>query len=283
MKGTFSVKSIMTGLILLGLMLGTTGCSQTNKTPSSQSTNIGNAVLKTGDGLKHLFDGSFETVINEVNETVSEEIKKTDPLQFFMNKVETTNDMVICLGNGSPTYATVYYYKKIDGKWEKLWETPSRIGRNGFSAHTYEGDVTTPEGSFDLGVSFGKKSNPGTALEWFDIQDYHYWVDDLESDYFNQLIDAREVTTGWKSAEHLTEFIASYDYCINIEVNPSCRKDTVSAIFLHCFDVKQDATAGCVSIGEEYMVKLLKSVRPGARMCIARDLETLYSFIGEEY
>ena len=59
-------------------MLGTIGCSQTNKTPSS------------------------------------DEAKKADPMQYFMNKVNTTNDMVICLGNGSLNYATVYYYKKID-------------------------------------------------------------------------------------------------------------------------------------------------------------------------
>lgn len=247
MKKKLFVKTIITVTTFFGLMLGIIGCSQTNKTPSS------------------------------------DEAKKADPMQYFMNKVNTTNDMVICLGNGSLNYATVYYYKKIDGRWEKQWETPSIIGRNGFSVHTYEGDVTTPEGTFNLGMAFGNKPNPGTALEWFDIQDYHYWVDEPESDYFNQLIDGRIITTGWNSAEHLIDFVASYDYCINIEVNPSCRKDTVSAIFLHCFNLEQGTTAGCVSIGEEYMVKILQSIRPGARMCIARDYNTLYSFIGEQY
>lgn len=279
MKKSFSVKRITAGIMLLGLILGALGCSQTNKTPSSVSNNVKDTISITKGVLEHYYDGTSDKIIEEVNE----ELKKADPMQFFMNKVDSTNDMVICLGNGSLNYATVYYYKRVNGRWEKQWETPSRIGRNGFSVHTYEGDVTTPEGVFNLGVAFGNKPNPGTALNWFDVKDYHYWVDEPASDYFNQLIDAREIPTGWNSAEHLIDFAYSYDYSINIEVNPECRKDTVSAIFLHCFSETRGTTAGCVSIDEEHMVKVLQAIQPGARMCIARDYETLYSFVGEKY
>lgn len=113
----------------------------------------------------------------------------------------------------------------------------------------------------------GDFGNPGTDLPWVDVNEHLYWIDDLASDYYNQLIDDREVPTGWSSGEHLIEYTNSYRYAVNIEVNPDCTKDSTSAIFLHCYG-QNSYSLGCVAIPEEDMVRLLQSLRPGARILI---------------
>ncbi len=184
-----------------------------------------------------------------------------------------TNQIVMAVGDGSLTGAMLYLFEKgEDSIWRMTLETPAFWGRNGISYHTIEGDQTTPAGSFDLGLAFGNLPNPGTALEWVDVNPYMYWIDDVNSDYYNLLIDSREVPDGWASGEHLSKIVPDYNYSIDIEVNPTRRKDSTSAIFLHC---GSGPTAGCVAIPENCMVTILQRLKPGAKMIIAENASTV--------
>lgn len=180
-----------------------------------------------------------------------------------------TSQLVLAVGDGSLTGCMVYLFEKgEDSVWRMLLSTPGFWGRNGISYHTIEGDGTTPAGSYDFGLAFGNASNPGTALEWVDVNPYMYWIDDINSDYYNLLIDSRGVPDGWSSGEHLSQIVPEYNYAVNIEVNPDRRRDSTSAIFLHCGSKE---TAGCVGIPENCMVTILQRLRPGAKMIIAEN------------
>lgn len=212
------------------------------------------------------------------SDTVS--MKNKSDLPFDISSLKTaaqTTQIVAAVGDGSVSGATVYLFEKdSDNVWNMTFETQAYWGRKGISYNTIEGDNTTPAGVYDLGIAFGIKPNPGTALEWLDVNEYMYWIDDVNSEYYNQLIDSREIPDGWSSGEHLIDYAGYYDYSINIEVNPNCiRPGSTSAIFLHCGN---SASAGCVSVSEESMITILQRLKPGAKMIIAENSSALYNY-----
>lgn len=47
-----------------------------------------------------------------------------------------------------------------------------------------------------------------------------HWVDDINSKFYNQLIDITKVKKDWNSSEHLIEYPKQYEYAIEIKTNP---------------------------------------------------------------
>ena len=160
----------------------------------------------------------------------------------------------------SGSYGTLTLYNKDDDEWTEVFSTSCRVGKNGIISSKKEGDKKTPAGYFTLGQAFGVSSDPGCTRSYLKVTKNHYWVDDSGSEYYNQLVDSSE-TGGvtWSSAEHLIDYKTAYKYAIAINYNTECTPGAGSAIFLHCST--GNATAGCVSVSETYMVKLLKALR----------------------
>lgn len=147
------------------------------------------------------------------------------------------------------------------------------IGKNGVSNHTYEGSVTTPLGQFNLGIAFGTH-DLNISYPYIKTSVNHYWVDDSNSKYYNNLVSLNEpintfdypyiINSNQKefsSAEHLIDYPKQYEYAVYIEYNVDGEKyeDGVgkgSAIFLHCLGDK-GYTGGCVAIPKEDMLFIL--------------------------
>ena len=137
--------------------------------------------------------------------------------------------------------------------------TEGYIGKNGVTNNKIEGDGKTPLGIFNIGVSFGVHKNIATNLQYIQINPNMYWVDDINSKYYNKLVDTTKVNVDWKSAEHLIKYPKEYEYAIEIKTNPNNEKNRGSAIFLHCSN--QKPTSGCVAINTYYMIELLKKLK----------------------
>ncbi len=140
--------------------------------------------------------------------------------------------------------------------WEEILNTPCKIGRNG-AGKTGEGDGKTPYGTFKLGIAFGINENPRTRLEYMQLTENHYWVDDPSSAYYNKLVDTRYIAPDWSSAEHLISISPEYDYAVDIGYNSECISGKGSAIFIHCS--AGTATGGCIAVSKEAMMTLLRS------------------------
>ena len=116
--------------------------------------------------------------------------------------------------------ATLMFYNKSN----KIFETRAFIGENGITSNKIEGDGKTPKGVFELGLVFGIHSKEEICLnsniEYFKINQNLYWVDDIKSKYYNQLVDIAKVNKDWNSAEHLIEYPKQYEYAIEIKANP---------------------------------------------------------------
>ncbi len=93
------------------------------------------------------------------------------------------------------------------------------------------------------------------SVEYRQINNNCYWVDDPESPLYNQWTESDTVT--WNSAEHLSDYPLAYKYAvvINYNMNPIV-PNKGSAIFLHC--MTGSYTAGCVAVPEYDMLYILK-------------------------
>lgn len=149
----------------------------------------------------------------------------------------------------------------------KLFETKAYIGKNGITNNKKEGDGKTPIGIFELGIAFGTHSkNEINYNNYIKINKNLYWVDDVKSKYYNQLIDISKTQKDWESAENLIEYPKQYEYAIEIKTNPNNIKGKGSAIFLHCSIEKP--TAGCIAINKEKMKKILDTLQQKATIQI---------------
>ena len=143
---------------------------------------------------------------------------------------------------------------------KKTFETEAFLGRNGVTTNKKEGDLKTPIGSFNLGIAFGTHDiQKEIKMPYIQINENLYWVDDINSRYYNQLVDVQKVSKDWKSAEHLSDYPRQYEYAIEIKTNQENVPGNGSAIFLHC-SVKK-STAGCVAIEREKMLEILKNLK----------------------
>ena len=157
------------------------------------------------------------------------------------------------------THATLSFYEQENNVWREVLKTEACIGKNGIGK-VREGDNRTPIGVFRFITAFGILENPGTQLEYVQVDQTHYWVDDDTSTYYNQFVSTREVQMDWESAEHLCEYGQLYHYVLALDYNKERVKGAGSAIFLHCNQEKSKATAGCIAIPETYMREIIKRV-----------------------
>lgn len=136
-------------------------------------------------------------------------------------------------------------YKKENGIWNLLIETEASIGRNGITSNKKEGDGKTPEGIFKLGIAFGLHDLTNLNVKYIKLNENLYWIDDINSKYYNQMVDITKVKQDWKSAEHLIDYKVQYEYAIKIKTNPKNIPGKGSAIFLHCTSRKTNSWMYC--------------------------------------
>jgi len=165
------------------------------------------------------------------------------------------------------TSATLSLWERRDGCWRRVagpWR--ARLGRNGLSSAKREGDGTTPTGTYRVGTTiYGIAPNPGVRFRYHRLTCGDWWDEDPGSATYNRFRHlACGVTPSFGGgSEALWRISPQYRYFAVIDYNTS---PTVSgrgsAIFLH---VAVGATAGCVSLPEQQLLRLLRWLRPSAR------------------
>ncbi len=174
--------------------------------------------------------------------------------------LESTTQLIVVTGENDDYY--LQCYECNDGLWQSTdIKSKAFVGKNGTISpdKKTEGDYYSPKGLYDLGFAFGTKDNPGTKMEYRDVYEGIYWVDDPDSEFYNQWVDTKNQKIQWDSAEKMwsyDEYI--YGAVINYNTDPIV-KNNGSAIFLH---VGYKYTAGCVASDEETIVSILKWLNP---------------------
>jgi L,D-peptidoglycan transpeptidase YkuD (ErfK/YbiS/YcfS/YnhG family) len=154
-------------------------------------------------------------------------------------------------------------WRQVAGPWT------ARLGRSGLSRSKHEGDGATPVGTYLLGPTvYGIAPNPGIRLRYHRLTCGDWWDEDPSSPSYNTF---RHVACGATprfggDSEALWRISPQYRYFAVVEYNAGpVVPGRGSAIFLH---VAVGPTAGCVSLPEAELVRLLRWLRPAAHPAI---------------
>ncbi|HEY3924045.1 MAG TPA: L,D-transpeptidase family protein [Acidothermaceae bacterium] len=164
--------------------------------------------------------------------------------------------------NWSTDVATLQTFEKDAGMWHAVFPAmAANIGRDGFSADKHEGDLKTPAGKFGFGTMFGQLANPGVKFAYRVADAKSVWVDDPSSPYYNTWREDVPLSEG-EDLANKKSYGTAYAYAVDIAYNtdPVPGEAKGSAIFLHVST--GGGTAGCVSIAQTNLLKVLRWLDP---------------------
>ena len=148
-----------------------------------------------------------------------------------------------------------------------LFRFKCSIGKNGFAQKKIEGDKKTPKGIFSIGKLYYRKDRIAkveTKLKTIQIKKEMGWCNDVNSKYYNRLINVKTKT----NHEKLYRKDYKYDLLIPIKYNTQPTiKNKGSAIFIH-LTKNYKKTAGCVALSKKDFLILLKIIKPKAKIKI---------------
>lgn len=190
-------------------------------------------------------------------------IQKSEPVVAKLKSVGDSQQVILVTTSSFSTVdATVQTFEKDNGVWNAVSSFPGEVGVQGMGYDINEGTKKTPIGTFSLGTAFGKYDNPGTKMAYRKTTSNDYWVDDVNSAYYNTW-QIGPANGRWNSAENLLRSDSLYDYAIAINYNTSpIVKGKGSAFFVHVWSGPGRGTAGCTSMSKDNLLGVLRWLDP---------------------
>lgn len=171
----------------------------------------------------------------------------------------------------SSTTGTVTWWNREDGRWVRSGSAPARFGASGLAAGASrtQGTNTTPTGLYGLPYAFGiEAAPPGTAYPYRRVHQDSWWCQDNDSRSYNRWTEPRAADCRAAESEHLITYRAQYAHALVIGFNYERPvRGRGAGIFLHVNG--RGATAGCVSVSEDAMRRILRWADPARRPHIA--------------
>ncbi|MFE9774270.1 L,D-transpeptidase [Streptomyces sp. NPDC005931] len=169
----------------------------------------------------------------------------------------------VAAATGSTT-GTVTWWDLRGGRWVRAGSAPARFGAGGLAegASRKQGTNTTPTGLYDLPYAFGIEAAPrGTAYRYRPVGPDSWWCQDNDSRSYNRWTEPRAADCRAAEAEHLITYRAQYTHALVVGFNYDRPvRGRGAGIFLHVSG--RGPTAGCVSVGEGAMRRILRWADP---------------------
>lgn len=127
-----------------------------------------------------------------------------------------------------------------------------------------EGDMRSPAGIFSIGYSFGYAQQVNSSYPYKALTKNDYCIDNSQSPYYNQIINQQQIF--FDIAKDSTEPMRRdlylkgdqlYKLGFVLKYNVDNKPQAGSCIFVHLRAKSNATTAGCVSMEEENMQKIL--------------------------
>ena len=171
------------------------------------------------------------------------------------------------------TKGTMYLYERKSAEKEFILidSFPVMIGKNGFAWDNaspfkfgsqrikHEGDGCSPAGIFNPGKVFSYHAIENLKMPFIQVDENDLCVDDMNSIYYNQLIDSEIIETqDYNSYEHMKRSDDLYEYGVWVNYNTTpINPGNGSCIFLHIWRDENSPTSGCTAMSKENMLKLI--------------------------
>ncbi|MCN9240845.1 L,D-transpeptidase family protein [Streptomyces sp. RY43-2] len=169
------------------------------------------------------------------------------------------------------TTGTVTWWDRRGGRWSRTGSAPARFGAHGLAegASRRQGTNTTPTGLYTLPYAFGVRPAPtGTTTPYRRVHRDTWWCQDTRSRSYNRWTRPLPADCRAAESEHLIDYGSQYGYALVVGFN--YRRPVPgrgAGIFLHVNG--KGATAGCVSVPEAAMRRILAWADPARRPRIA--------------
>ncbi|GIF51012.1 hypothetical protein Afe04nite_55510 [Asanoa ferruginea] len=179
----------------------------------------------------------------------------------------TTKQVIVVKANGYGTSTgTLQAFAKQGNTWKPAFAAmPARLGTKGFKDSKVEGDLTTPTGVYSFGgTMYGIAANPGVKFGYHRLVENDWWNENPATAGYNSFFHG---ANPGGASEALWTVNPQYRYFAVINYNTPVKKATPprgSGIFLHVM-VPGHSTAGCVSLAESDLVKVLRWLDPAAK------------------
>lgn len=180
-----------------------------------------------------------------------------------------------------------YHRSTKTHQWTKVGESlPVVVGKKGMAwgaeiGHgkkliKKEGDKKTPVGVYTLGPLFGFAQTTKMKFSYLPLNDKSVCVDDVNSKFYNQLLDSTKVSSDWNSSEKMRSF-SEYQLGSVIHYNerPTV-KGAGSCIFLHIWQNPKLGTAGCVAMKKSDLKAVLTWLDPNQKPVIVMLTQPAY-------
>jgi D-alanyl-D-alanine dipeptidase len=180
--------------------------------------------------------------------------------------------------------ARLYERKNSKSQWNPVGDAfPIVVGRSGLAMDEslvndvmrtsqltvkpvvkHEGDGRSPAGLFPLTFAFGSKTSPATKLAYTDLKEFTECVDDVNSNYYNTVVDRLQVGNyDWKSSEKMLAVGEAYERGVFVAYNAfPPQKGNGSCIFLHIWKDANSGTSGCTAMKRSDIETLLARLDP---------------------
>jgi L,D-peptidoglycan transpeptidase YkuD (ErfK/YbiS/YcfS/YnhG family) len=169
------------------------------------------------------------------------------------------------------TQGRLQAWRKVDGGWRKVGPAvPAWFGADGLSRHAGESTSATPIGSFTLTQAFGYSPDPGTALPYLHTRPDDWWISQAGTEYnTHQRCASGCGFTQGDPNENLYRTRPYYEYAAVIDYNTrnapgGVRAGAGSAFFLHVHPAGAGATAGCVAVPRDQLLRVLRWLNPSS-------------------
>lgn len=176
-------------------------------------------------------------------------------------QADTVQQMIVVSAPSTEsTTASLTTYERTGEGWQVVvGPTPAQLGELGIGEP--QDDVfRTPAGTFPLGQAFGRESNSGTRMPYFQTTEEDWWDEDVDSSAYNTHVRTANINSD--DAENLYTSGVIYDYAVLIDHNPRRIPGRSAGIFLHVTD--GHPTWGCVAIERDQMRSVLRWLDPSA-------------------
>jgi L,D-peptidoglycan transpeptidase YkuD (ErfK/YbiS/YcfS/YnhG family) len=186
-----------------------------------------------------------------------------------------TEQLMVVLTSGWDTLqGKLYAYKKLNGKWKLQFSNAVVVGTKGLGIGDgvipltvngapvkKEGDKKSPAGIFTIGTAFGyadKKDARWIKNRYVRAFDTLICVDDVQSTYYNTLVDKDTAKAAYNSFEymHLKKDYYKWGLFINHNSGKVVPGDG-SCIFMHIWGNDQEGTDGCTAMKEVNILRVL--------------------------
>jgi D-alanyl-D-alanine dipeptidase len=171
---------------------------------------------------------------------------------------------------------TLRRFEKVSGVWKQIGDpVPVVVGKNGLGWDAQlppaggspdpikkEGDGRSPAGIFSITKEFGfELSGALGGMKYSQLTNQTECVDDVNSRFYNQVLNRNEAAPDWNSSEKMRE-VTGYKWGAIVDYNSARTRGAGSCIFLHIWSGPDRGTAGCTAMEEETLRHILQDLDP---------------------